>query len=202
LVPEPDQIPSIPDPDAAPKLPSSGFDFDLGRSRFLSSADVEEDDDPEPPPPHVLPEPVKAEEPEPVADEPVDPFVTAVVVGDRTIEVPSAARASRRHKSDLSLAELLTEALVAYETGRRSDPDADAAAEDEIADWISSADTPADKPARASHHAAEPAPETSDAESTTPIIPVGDPESTGPIWLPGPDGKQRPRFGTWTLPES
>lgn len=202
LVPEPDQIPSIPDPDAAPKLPSSGFGFDLGRSRFLSSADVEEDDDPEPPPPHVLPEPVKAEEPEPVADEPVDPFVTAVVVGDRTIEVPSAARASRRHKSDLSLAELLTEALVAYETGRRSDPDADAAAEDEIADWISSADTPADKPARASHHAAEPAPETSDAESTTPIIPVGDPESTGPIWLPGPDGKQRPRFGTWTLPES
>jgi hypothetical protein len=204
LVPEPDPIPSVPDPDAVPRPPaSSGFDLDLGRSRFLSSADVE-DDDPEPVLPLALPEPVQAEEPEPVADEPVDPFVTAVVVGDRTIQVPSATRASKRHKSDLSLAELLTEALVAYETGRRSDPSADAAAEEEIADWISSAETPksTDKPARASHHAPEPTSETSDAESTTPIVPVSDPESTGPIWVPGPDGKQHPRFGTWTLPES
>ncbi|MET1074592.1 MAG: hypothetical protein ABWY11_18240, partial [Umezawaea sp.] len=106
-VPDPDDIPDIPIPDPIPRPPTSSG-FDLGRSRFLSSADVE-DDLPDAPAP-----PKRAPEPEPVPEEPVDPFVTAVVVGDRTIEVPSAARASRRHKSDLSLAELLTEALVAY----------------------------------------------------------------------------------------
>lgn len=66
-----------------------------------------------------------------------NPFVTSVVVGGRTIDLPvvaepgpepepapgspSANRASRRPKSDLSLAELLAEALVAYEAGRRED---------------------------------------------------------------------------------
>ncbi|MBW4720794.1 hypothetical protein [Saccharothrix obliqua] len=56
-----------------------------------------------------------------------EPFVTSVVVGGRAVELPavgaspSANRASRRPKSELSLAELLAEALVAYETGRRED---------------------------------------------------------------------------------
>ncbi|HWO60285.1 MAG TPA: hypothetical protein VNO31_09650, partial [Umezawaea sp.] len=148
-----------------------------------------------------------------------DPFVTAVVVGDRSIEVPSAARASRRHKSDLSLAELLTEALVAYETGRRSDPEADQTASEEIADWISSAETPVspispDRLERAGHHVAEPHPEPApepesrpkaqptDSEKTTYLTPVRDVESTAPIWESGPDGEPGPPYDRWTLPES
>ncbi|HEX6343218.1 hypothetical protein [Umezawaea sp.] len=219
-VPEPDQVPPIPDPDPIPQpapipMPPTSSGFDLGRSRFLTSADVE-DDLPE------LPRRVPAEAP-PV--EP-DPFVTAVVVGDRTIEVPSAARASRRHKSDLSLAELLTEALVAYETGRRSDPDPDQTAGEEIADWISSAETPTppgtpeppaspispDRLERAGHHVAEPEPAAdpeprpravpTDSEKTTYLTPVRDVESTAPIWEPGPDGEPHPPYDSWTLPES
>jgi hypothetical protein len=217
-VPEPDPIPPIPDPDPIPQpapipMPPTSSGFDLGRSRFLTSADVE-DDLPE------LPRRVPAEAP-PVADEPPDPFVTAVVVGDRTIEVPSAARASRRHKSDLSLAELLTEALVAYETGRRSDPGADQTASEEIADWMSSAETPAapispDRLERAGHHVAEPEPEhgtdaepspkpkaePTDSEKTTYLTPVRDLESTRPIWEAGPDGEPGPPYDSWTLPES
>jgi hypothetical protein len=188
-------------------MPPTSSGFDLGRSRFLTSADVE-DDLPD------LPRRVPAETP--VEPDP-DPFVTSVVVGDRTIEVPSAARASRRHKSDLSLAELLTEALVAYETGRRSDPGADQTASEEIADWMSSAETPAapispDRLERAGHHVAEPEPdpepgpnpraEPTDSEKTTYLTPVRDLESTGPIWETGPDGEGRPPYDSWTLPES
>ncbi|PRY36315.1 hypothetical protein [Umezawaea tangerina] len=201
-VPDPDDIPDIPIPDPIPRPPTSSG-FDLGRSRFLSSADVEDDLPEVPAPPRRPP----VEEPEPVPEEPVDPFVTAVVVGDRTIEVPSAARASRRHKSDLSLAELLTEALVAYETGRRSDPEADQTASEEIADWISSSETPAepispDRLERAGHRAAEPAPEPTDSEKTTYLTPVRDVESTALIWEPGPDGEPEPPYDRWTLPES
>ncbi|MFD9738323.1 hypothetical protein [Umezawaea sp. NPDC059074] len=212
-VPEPSQIPPIPDPDPIPQpdpipMPPTSSGFDLG-SRFLTSADVE-DDLPDAP---ALPRRVPAEEPLP-ADDP-DPFVTAVVVGDRTIEVPSAARASRRHKSDLSLAELLTEALVAYETGRRSDPGAEQTASEEIADWISSAETPVspispDRLERAGHHVAEPGEpepaekvdESTASEKTTYLTPVRDLESTAPIWETGPDGEQRPPYDSWTLPES
>ncbi|WNV83202.1 hypothetical protein [Umezawaea sp. Da 62-37] len=209
--PEPDHVPSVPDPDDIPDIPipdpiprpptSSGFD--LGRSRFLSSADVEDDLPDMPGPPRTVP----AGEPEPTPEEPVDPFVTAVVVGDRTIEVPSAARASRRHKSDLSLAELLTEALVAYETGRRSDPEADQTAGEEIADWISSSGTPAepispDRLERAGHRAAEPGREPTDSEKTTYLTPVRDVESTGPIHEGGPDDESGPPYDRWTLPES
>ncbi|MEO6082749.1 MAG: hypothetical protein ABIQ18_06550 [Umezawaea sp.] len=214
-VPEPDQIPPIPDPDPIPQpapipMPPTSSGFDLGRSRFLTSADVE-DDLPE------LPRRVPAEAA--AVDEAPDPFVTAVVVGDRTIEVPSAARASRRHKSDLSLAELLTEALVAYETGRRSDPGSDQTASEEIADWMSSAETPVspispDRLERAGHHVAEPEraanpepdprpkAEPTDSEKTTYLTPVRDLESTGPIWDSGPDGESRPPYDSWTLPES
>ncbi|HWO66710.1 MAG TPA: hypothetical protein VNO31_42435, partial [Umezawaea sp.] len=47
-VPEPDQIPPIPDPDPIPQpapipMPPTSSGFDLGRSRFLTSADVEDD---------------------------------------------------------------------------------------------------------------------------------------------------------------
>ena len=211
---EPDEIPPIPDPDPIPQpapipMPPTSSGFDLGRSRFLTSADVEDD----------LPDlPRRAQAEVPVVDGDPDPFVTAVVVGDRTIEVPSATRASRRHKSDLSLAELLTEALVAYETGRRSDPGADQTASEEIADWMSSAETPVspvspDRLERAGHRVAEPEPEQglesrskpkaepTDSEKTTYLTPVRDLESTGPIWETGPD-ESRPPYDSWTLPES
>ncbi|MEV0678022.1 hypothetical protein AB0I60_16055 [Actinosynnema sp. NPDC050436] len=109
-----------------------------------------------------------------------EPFVTSVIVGGRSIELPSlveppippespsAARASRRPKSDLSLAELLAEALVAYEAGRREDEAAQAVVDE--------------------------------AEPTVPIVPVGAPETdaetTAPIRRVTGDA---PR---WTLPES
>jgi hypothetical protein len=117
----------------------------------------------------------------PAEDPAKDPFVTAVVVGGKTIDLPaiveptppaldspSVTRASRRHKSDLSLAELLAEALVAYEDARR---------EDEAAGRVD--------------------------EDTVPITPVGPPpesaaETTAPIQRVEP----APRFDTWTLPES
>lgn len=144
----------------------------------------------------VVPEPVVGEEPEPAAQaEPVstpepqaveeppaegqdgEPFVRTVVVGGRTIDLtdgsPSATRASRRPKSDLSLAELLAEALVAYEAGRRED-----------------------EAAQAQHqHGHE-----DSAESTVPIPPVAPPvtdsETTAPIERVT---AEPPR---WTLPES
>ncbi|MBB5808164.1 hypothetical protein F4560_007932 [Saccharothrix ecbatanensis] len=117
----------------------------------------------------------------PAEDPAKDPFVTAVVVGGKTIDLPaiveptppaldspSVTRASRRHKSDLSLAELLAEALVAYEDARR---------EDEAAGRVD--------------------------EDTVPITPVGPPpesaaETTAPIQRVEP----APRFDTWTLPGS
>ncbi|NUS62885.1 MAG: hypothetical protein HOQ46_04475 [Saccharothrix sp.] len=146
----------------------------FGPTGFLSAADVEHDDTP-----------TTGHEPEPVVGEvPKEPFVTAVVVGGKTIDLPaiveptppvsdspSATRASRRHKSDLSLAELLAEALVAYEDARRED---EAAGRTEV------------------------------DEDTVPISPVGNPtppsdnETTAPIQRV--DAPRR--FDTWTLPES
>jgi tetratricopeptide (TPR) repeat protein len=200
-VPEPDPIPVVPEPDPVPRPPTSSG-FDLGPSSFLRSADVEYEA-PEP----VSPPPAPEVEVAPVVVEPVsDPFVTAVVVGDTTIEVPSSTRASRRQKSDLSLAELLTEALVAYETGRRSDVEAGTSEESpagDVADWMSSADvfTSAADPKPADPTAVE-----SDPERTGPIKPVAvatsDNETTGPILrVPAEGGEQPPRFTTWTLPE-
>ena len=55
---------------------------------------------------------------------------------------PSATRASRRHKSDLSLAELLAEALVAYEDARREDEAAGRVEVDEDTVPISPVGTP------------------------------------------------------------
>ncbi|WP_447006108.1 hypothetical protein ACRAKI_06350 [Saccharothrix isguenensis] len=119
------------------------------------------------------------EDPAQAEDPTKSPFVTAVVVGGKTIDLPaiveppppasdspSVTRASRRHKSDLSLAELLAEALVAYEDARR---------EDEAAGRVD--------------------------EDTVPITPVGPPpesaaETTAPIQRVEP----APRFDTWTLP--
>jgi hypothetical protein len=73
----------------------------------------------------------QVEQTEPVEGE---PFVRTVVVGGTAVELtdasPSATRASRRPKSDLSLAELLAEALVAYEAGRREDEAAQAQHQD------------------------------------------------------------------------
>ncbi|MFE2751189.1 hypothetical protein ACFXGA_04215 [Actinosynnema sp. NPDC059335] len=161
---------------------------------FLGAADVEADHDDEPEPdagtrveattvPEITPEPAPGTASRPPAEDlPKEPFVTAVVVGGRTIDLParvepdaptsdspSATRASRRHKSDLSLAELLAEALVAYEDARR---------EDEAAGRVD--------------------------EDTVPIPPVGNPppesdaETTAPIQRVDPTS----RFDTWTLPES
>ncbi|GGP43246.1 hypothetical protein [Saccharothrix coeruleofusca] len=132
--PEPDQVPPVAVPDPVPDQPipmpdpiprpPTHFGFDLGAGSFLSPADVEPDEEAPTRPTSPAPQ---AEEPE----EPKEPFVTSVVVGGRSIELPpvvepvpdspSATRASRRPKSDLSLAELLAEALVAYEAGRREE---------------------------------------------------------------------------------
>ncbi|MEU5690399.1 hypothetical protein AB0G50_01230, partial [Actinosynnema sp. NPDC020468] len=140
VVPEPDQVPDVPEPDqvpfpvepGGPETPPGGLP--VRGSGFLGAADVEDDGE--------------------------EPFVTSVVVGGRSIELPpiveptpvpsaspSATRASRRPKSDLSLAELLAEALVAYEAGRREDE------------------------AAASEH----------ERDTAPIVPVGAEETTAPL---------------------
>ena len=192
-VPEPDQVPPVPVPGPVPPSP-------FGPSSFLGHADVEHDPDPYPPAgpgaaadrgagadPTAHADPGAEEDPKvgPKSGEVVEPgeepFVTAVVVGGRSIELPplveptaptsdspSATRASRRPKSDLSLAELLAEALVAYETGRREDEAAQAGA-------------------------GRGAEEHRDAESTGPIVPVGD-LRTGP--------RTSPRTGPGTAPET
>ncbi|MET1075322.1 MAG: hypothetical protein ABWY11_21930, partial [Umezawaea sp.] len=78
---------------------------------------------------------------------------------------------------------------------------------EDIADWISSSETPVepispDRLERAGHRAAEPAPEPTDSEKTTYLTPVRDVESTAPIWEAGPDGEPEPPYDRWTLPES
>ncbi|WP_158846295.1 hypothetical protein [Saccharothrix deserti] len=184
-VPEPDQVPPVPLPDPVPSNPSNPSPeaaqtppSQFGPTGFLSAADVEHDDTPAVDPAADAAADLAADP----ADPHKEPFVTAVVVGGKTIDLPaiveptppapdspSATRASRRHKSDLSLAELLAEALVAYEDARR---------EDEAAGRVD--------------------------EDTVPITPVGgaapesDTETTTPIQRVDPP----PRFDTWTLPES
>ncbi|MFD0203174.1 MULTISPECIES: hypothetical protein [Saccharothrix] len=178
-VPEPDQVPPVPVPDPVPADPSLEATPPFSPTGFLSAADVEHDDTPP-----VEQTADQAAEPAADAETPKEPFVTAVVVGGKTIDLPaiaeptppapdspSATRASRRHKSDLSLAELLAEALVAYEDARRED---EAAGRVEV------------------------------DEDTVPISPVGNPppasenETTAPIQRVDPPR----RFDTWTLPES
>ncbi|TQM80650.1 hypothetical protein FHX81_2991 [Saccharothrix saharensis] len=184
--PEPDQVPPVPVPEPVPADPSpepAPPPARFGPTGFLSAADVEHDDTPT----TTSPKPAPAPTPEPEApsgEVPKEPFVTAVVVGGKTIDLPaiveppppsgdspSATRASRRHKSDLSLAELLAEALVAYEDARR---------EDEAAGRVDV------------------------DEDTVPIPPVGTPppvpdtETTAPIQRVDPPR----RFDTWTLPEA
>ncbi|ROP37987.1 hypothetical protein [Saccharothrix texasensis] len=198
-VPIPDQAPPVPVPDPVssdlppdtppPPLPSPAARF--SPTGFLGAGDIEHDDTPAPGDPVVDPAgdaPTEASgaDAAPAEDAPKEPFVTAVVVGGKTIDLPaivvdptppapdspSATRASRRHKSDLSLAELLAEALVAYEDARR---------EDEAAGRVEG-----------------------DDESTMLISPVGtappesDNETTAPIQRVDPSY----RFDTWTLPES
>ncbi|MEJ2857802.1 MULTISPECIES: hypothetical protein [unclassified Saccharothrix] len=100
-------------------------------------------------------------------EEPVgEPFVRTVVVGGRTVDLtdgsPSATRASRRPKSDLSLAELLAEALVAYEAGRREDEAAQTQQRQEGQGYRQ-------------EYLGTYAVEADSAESTVPITPVGTP---------------------------
>ncbi|QQQ77599.1 hypothetical protein IOD16_03515 [Saccharothrix sp. 6-C] len=198
-VPVPDQAPPVPVPDPVssdlppdtppPPLPSPAARF--SPTGFLGAGDIEHDDTPAPGDPVVdtagdAPTEAPGVDAAPAEDAPKEPFVTAVVVGGKTIDLPaivvdptppapdspSATRASRRHKSDLSLAELLAEALVAYEDARR---------EDEAAGRVEG-----------------------DDESTMLISPVGtappesDNETTAPIQRVDPSY----RFDTWTLPES
>lgn len=138
------------------------------------------------------PDPVGSEPGNPVSGSPepgdseggdAEPLVTSVVVGGRVVELPpsptmspSAARAARRPKSDLSLAELLAEALVAYETGRREDEAAALTGTEAETTGPITAPVP---------ESAVPPP--SDAETTAPIQPVA---------------AVRPRVDTWTLPET
>ncbi|WP_268995863.1 hypothetical protein [Saccharothrix luteola] len=204
-VPEPDQVPPVPVPDPVPYDPSPDTptstttttppSAEFSPTGFLGAADIEHDDAPtHAPPPAPAPSGATDEVTDEATDKaagaaggetPKDPFVTAVVVGGKTIDLPaivveptpptpgspSATRASRRHKSDLSLAELLAEALVAYEDARRED---EAAGRVEV------------------------------DEDTVPISPVGTPppesenETTAPIQRVDPPR----RFDTWTLPES
>ncbi|WP_367131485.1 hypothetical protein [Saccharothrix sp. HUAS TT1] len=176
--PEPEPVP---EPELAPE-PVPPVSSQFSPSGFLSAADVEHDDTPPPAPPQAQ-APTPATEAD-AGGEAKEPFVTAVVVGGKTIDLPalvveppppadspSATRASRRHKSDLSLAELLAEALVAYEDARR---------EDEAAGRVDP------------------------DEATVPIPPLGNPptpdnETTAPIQRIDPTPG---RFGTWTLPEA
>ncbi|MFJ6674482.1 hypothetical protein ACIQMJ_25550 [Actinosynnema sp. NPDC091369] len=188
-VPEPDQVPPVPVPEPVPVDPSpepAPPPAQFGPTGFLSAADVEHDDVPATATAEPVPEPsTQAPGPEtPGGEVPKEPFVTAVVVGGKTIDLPaiveppppssespSATRASRRHKSDLSLAELLAEALVAYEDARREDEAAGRVEVDEDTVPISPVGTP---------------PPVSDTETTAPIQRVDPPR----------------RFDTWTLPEA
>ncbi|XVS65745.1 hypothetical protein ACQPYE_06720 [Actinosynnema sp. CA-299493] len=194
--PEPDQVPVVPVPDLVSSDPSPATpppaSAHFSPSGFLGAGDVEHDDTPAAGDATVV-APAEA----PGVESSKEPFVTAVVVGGKTIDLPaivveptppapdspSATRASRRHKSDLSLAELLAEALVAYEDARRED---EAAGHSEV-DGRSDVD---------SRFEAD--------ESTVLFSPVGTPppesdnETTAPIRRVDPSY----RFDTWTLPES
>ncbi|KAA2265238.1 diguanylate cyclase [Solihabitans fulvus] len=108
---EPDEIPSPPEPVPSPFEPGpDGIPSEPGPSlaevAFLGAADVED---------------------EPSRDEDRAP--------GQAFGKPSAGR-GRRRKGGPGLAELLTEALVAYETGRRSGADPD---DDAVEDWARSA---------------------------------------------------------------
>ncbi|MGM1057889.1 hypothetical protein [Saccharothrix sp. Mg75] len=191
-VPEPDQVPPVPVPDPVPSAPPAP-PAKPSPSGFLGAADVE-------------------------AEEPEQPFVTSVVVGGRTIELPavveppvldspSATRAARRPKSDLSLAELLAEALVAYEDARREGdgfPDDDLPDEDGdgTGDGIEAEDDIAPigavtGPAGPGPTAPGPTAPGSGPVGGGSVEPVPDNETTVPIRR-----VDTPRFGSWTLPES
>ncbi|GAA3459295.1 hypothetical protein ACFFSW_08065 [Saccharothrix longispora] len=184
-VPEPDQVPPVPVPEPVPPKPSP--------SGFLGAADVED-------------------------EEPEQPFVTSVVVGGRTIDLPAvvqppvlespsatrAARAARRPKSDLTLAELLAEALVAYEDARR---EGDGFPDDEMDEDTAPVRTQAThSPPTHSPPAHSPPVEPPQAER----LPVGPPPIAPPGVEPVPDNEttapirrlDAPPFDTWTLPES
>ncbi|MFT7837558.1 hypothetical protein Q5530_15565 [Saccharothrix sp. BKS2] len=202
--PEPEPAPepvAAPEPEPAPTPPTPSTPKSLDPTGFLGAADVEDD---------------SAEE----------PFIRSVVVGGRTIDLPpiskpiqlpSTTRAERRPKSDLSLAELLAEALVAYEDARR---------EDEAAGWTDEMDqdVPADPAPRVAQpdrvaHPAHAAPADDDTVPIPPVPPVPPDASVAPVATaprpapvrpPDPDNETTgpirrvdpPRFDTWTLPES
>jgi tetratricopeptide (TPR) repeat protein len=189
-VPDPHEAPSVPVPDEVPKPPSHGG-YDVVPSTFLTAADVEADPEDEP----AVTDPVAKAEP--------TDFVGAAQ--PETPAEPSGRPGSRRSPSELTMAELLAEALVAYETGRRSDAEFAGSGDEAgtvMADWMSTVENvPAADAAPAEQVSAE-----TDAERTGLMIPVApaepDNETTAPIRrLPG-DAGDPSRFRTWTLPES
>ncbi|WP_394613211.1 hypothetical protein JNUCC0626_25080 [Lentzea sp. JNUCC 0626] len=120
--------------------------------------------------------------------------VSAVGSGD----ADSAGRpSSRRRPSEMSLADLLAEALVAYETGRRSDEEQLEVTDLAAPDWGAAEPAPATEPVQAADVLGA-VPGESEQEKTGPIVPVGvpaDSETTGPIRRVRPDGPPE-----WTLP--
>ncbi|MDQ2587481.1 hypothetical protein [Saccharothrix yanglingensis] len=174
-VPEPDQVPPVPVPEPVPPKPSP--------SGFLGAADVEDEG-------------------------PEQPFVTSVVVGGRTIDLPAvvqppvlespsatrAARAARRPKGDLTLAELLAEALVAYEDARR---EGDGFPDDEMDEDTAPVRSPEPQPLPVEPPQAERPPVGPPPIAPPGVEPVPDNETTAPIRR-----LDAPRFDTWTLPES
>ncbi|MFI6097629.1 hypothetical protein ACIA8G_18865 [Lentzea sp. NPDC051213] len=196
LPPLPDPVPSVPTPDDIPQPPEP----DLLSSTFLSSADVDDSSDlptipvrvqvaPEPQEPDTESDPgaydfFASPPAQPDAAAPHDAEQSAgtePATPSSTDEQPeSGARAgrpsSRRKPSDLSLADLLAEALVAYETGRREDEEQVDAADLTTPEW--SAAEPAQSEQQ-SHAAAQPGQSYPASQSEQPYA-AGQP---GPSYL-------------------
>ncbi|MGZ3147933.1 hypothetical protein ACVDFE_39320 [Lentzea chajnantorensis] len=173
--PVPDPVPSVPVPDEVPR-PSEP---DLLTNTFLSAADVDDDLADLPTAPvqlhpdaHTARTPRSAGFSSAVAAPSeqglgetagpgveADPAAATEAVGspapvEDTPAKPSNGRpSSRRKPSDLSLADLLAEALVAYETGRREDEEQFQAADLATEDWS-----------------------TVDGDQPTPAVPLGQDE--------------------------
>jgi hypothetical protein len=203
--PEPDELPPLPDP--VPTTPEPAQVPDVPEPSQVPDV---------PEPAEVPPVPEPGQEPQsPPAAEPVDVFdlapdgkprVVDIVVGD-----PAGEQVSLRATKDLTMAELLAEALVAYETGRRSEPgfgeqdDDESAGGDEVVDavdWLSAVDVAAQPPSApvVEITSLPPAVEADRTGSFRPVVPPeSDNETTLPIMrMPEPDPSP---FRSWRMPE-
>ncbi|WP_199442409.1 tetratricopeptide repeat protein [Umezawaea beigongshangensis] len=203
--PEPDELPPLPDP--VPDVPEPAQIPDVPEPSLVP--DVSE---PGPVPPAAEPD---QELPPPPAAEGTGtadvfdlapdgkPRVVDIVVGD-----PAGEQVSLRATKDLTMAELLAEALVAYETGRRSESafgeqDDESPGGGEVADavdWLSAVEAAPHSAPVSEITDLPPAAEADRTGSFRPVVPPeGDNETTLPIMrVAEPDPSP---FRSWRMPE-